>query len=97
MNVVMTGLAKQLRTRYAAVLEDKTMYGLGIDIGGSGIKGALVDLSHGCLVGDRHRIPTPQPATPAAVLETVKAIIEHFDWSGPVGIGLPLQSPAALR
>lgn len=62
---------------------------LGIDIGGSGIKGALVDTDAGCFVGERHRIPTPQPATPQAVAETVRAIVEHFDYSGPLGVGLP--------
>ena len=62
---------------------------LGIDIGGSGIKGALVDTEAGCFVGERHRIPTPQPATPSAVAETVQAIVQHFDYSGPLGVGLP--------
>lgn len=65
------------------------MLRLGIDIGGSGIKGALVDTQAGCFVGERHRIPTPQPATPQAVAETVQAIVEHFDYSGPLGVGLP--------
>ncbi|MEE2787104.1 MAG: ROK family protein [Myxococcota bacterium] len=72
------------------------MYGFGIDIGGSGIKGALVDLSQGCLVGERFRIPTPQPATPAAVLETVKTLLTHFQWTGPVGIGLPSAVPGGV-
>lgn len=62
---------------------------LGIDIGGSGIKGAPVDLARGALAADRLRIVTPQPATPAAVAETVAAMVKHFDWSGPVGCGLP--------
>lgn len=62
---------------------------LGIDIGGSGIKGALVDTEAGCFVGERHRIPTPQPATPAAVAETVRAIVDHFGYAGPLGVGLP--------
>ena len=62
---------------------------LGIDIGGSGIKGALVDTKAGCFVGERHRIPTPQPATPRAVAETVRAIVEQFHYSGPLGVGLP--------
>ncbi|HCH62864.1 MAG: polyphosphate glucokinase [Deltaproteobacteria bacterium] len=65
------------------------MLRLGIDIGGSGIKGALVDTEAGCIVGERHRIPTPQPATPGAVADTVAAIVEHFDYSGPIGVGLP--------
>ncbi|ASR35465.1 polyphosphate glucokinase [Prauserella marina] len=63
--------------------------GFGIDIGGSGIKGALVDLEKGELIGDRLRIDTPQPATPGAVSDVVAEIVENFDWRGPVGITLP--------
>jgi polyphosphate glucokinase len=62
---------------------------LGVDIGGSGIKGAPVDTERGCLADDRLRIPTPQPATPAAIAETVAEIVAHFSWTGPVGCGLP--------
>jgi polyphosphate glucokinase len=62
---------------------------LGIDIGGSGIKGAPVDLNHGILAAERLRIATPQPATPDAVADTVDGIIRHFNWTGPVGCGLP--------
>ena len=62
---------------------------LGIDVGGSGIKGAIVDVETGSFIGERHRIPTPQPATPMAVAETVKAILEHFEWKAPFGVGLP--------
>ncbi|MEL6703403.1 MAG: ROK family protein [Bacteroidota bacterium] len=62
---------------------------LGIDIGGTGIKGAPVHLKRGELIADRHRIPTPQPATPEAVAEVVGAIAKHFDWKGPVGCALP--------
>jgi len=65
------------------------MKSLGIDVGGSGIKGAVVDLHTGKLVSVRHRIPTPQPATPKAVASTVKALARHFDWEGPVGCGFP--------
>ncbi|HKS47585.1 MAG TPA: ROK family protein [Amycolatopsis sp.] len=63
--------------------------GFGIDIGGSGIKGALVDLEKGALIGDRLRIDTPQPSTPEAVAEVVAEIVRHFGWTGPVGITLP--------
>ncbi|GAA5114192.1 polyphosphate--glucose phosphotransferase [Haloechinothrix salitolerans] len=66
-----------------------TSLGFGIDIGGSGIKGALVDLATGSLAGDRIRIPTPQPATPDAVADVVAELVETFDWSGPVGVALP--------
>ena len=62
---------------------------LGVDIGGTGIKGAIVDTKTGQLLTERHRVPTPQPATPAAVFETVKELIDHFDWHGVVGCGLP--------
>ena len=62
---------------------------LGIDIGGSAIKAALVNPVNGTLVADKIRIPTPQPATPVAIAETIVKIIEHFDWTGSVGCGLP--------
>lgn len=62
---------------------------LGIDIGGTGIKGAPVDTETGELTGERHRILTPQPATPDAVIETASEIARHFDWKGPVGCGFP--------
>ena len=62
---------------------------LGIDIGGSGIKGALVDVDKGVLISDRHRIPTPQPAIPDAVGDVVAEIVHHFAWSGPVGCTFP--------
>lgn len=62
---------------------------LGIDIGGSGIKGALVDVGKGTLHTDRHRIETPQPATPDVVGEVVADIVRHFDYSGAVGITFP--------
>ncbi|GAB3007468.1 ROK family protein [Amycolatopsis acidiphila] len=63
--------------------------GFGIDIGGSGIKGALVDLEKGALIGDRLRIDTPRPATPESIAEVVAKVVRHFDWDGPVGITLP--------
>jgi polyphosphate glucokinase len=63
---------------------------LGIDIGGSGIKGAPVDLNCGGLIADRVRIPTPQPATPAAVAGIIREITQHFKWTGQVGCGLPV-------
>ncbi|TWP49002.1 ROK family protein [Lentzea tibetensis] len=63
--------------------------GFGVDIGGSGIKGGLVDLEAGALDGERMRIPTPQPSTPEAVAEVVAEIVEKFNWDGPVGITLP--------
>jgi polyphosphate glucokinase len=62
---------------------------LGIDIGGTGIKGAVVDVTTGELMTERHRIPTPQPATPGAVADVVAEIVRHFDWSGRLGCTLP--------
>src|SRR5210317_82103 len=62
---------------------------LGIDIGGSGVKGAIVDTKKGELLTERYRIPTPQPATPEAVAMVMKKITKHFDWKGPVGVGFP--------
>ncbi|MCF8371013.1 MAG: ROK family protein [Bacteroidales bacterium] len=62
---------------------------LGIDIGGSGIKGAMVNTETGELVGERHRIETPQPAKPQAIAETIKAIANHFDYKGKIGCGFP--------
>ena len=63
--------------------------GFGVDIGGSGVKGGLVDLEAGALDGERLRIPTPQPSTPDAVADVVAEIVEKFDWAGPVGVTLP--------
>ena len=65
------------------------MHTLGIDIGGSGIKGALVDTESGEMVTDRLRIPTPQPAKPQAVIGVLKQIVDHFAYSGPIGVGIP--------
>lgn len=62
---------------------------LGIDIGGSGIKGAPVDIERGVLAAERHRIPTPQPSTPNAVADTVAEIVEHFGWKGSIGCAFP--------
>ncbi|WP_216900113.1 polyphosphate--glucose phosphotransferase [Nocardia alni] len=61
----------------------------GIDIGGSGVKGAVVDLATGDLAHERIKIATPHPATPNAVAETVAKLVAQADWAGPVGITLP--------
>lgn len=63
--------------------------GFGIDIGGSGMKAGIVDLTSGRLVSKRHRISTPQPATPTAMAAVVRKLIDHHDWDGPVGIAFP--------
>jgi polyphosphate glucokinase len=62
---------------------------LGIDIGGSGIKGVPVDVKKGQLVAERHRIPTPQPSKPDPVTDVVAQIVKHFEWKGPVGCTFP--------
>jgi polyphosphate glucokinase len=62
---------------------------LGIDIGGSGIKGALVNTETGELLAERCRLPTPEPSKPEPVAEAVAQIASHFDWHGPVGCGFP--------
>ncbi|CAL8898324.1 polyphosphate--glucose phosphotransferase [Kocuria varians] len=55
-----------------------SQYGIGIDIGGTGTKGGIVDLTTGQLVGERFRIPTPQPATPEAVADVVRQIVDEL-------------------
>ncbi|MGW7665069.1 polyphosphate--glucose phosphotransferase [Streptomyces sp. NPDC054756] len=61
----------------------------GLDIGGSGIKGAPVDLDKGDLAQERHKVLTPHPATPDAVADGVLQVVEHFGWTGPVGLTFP--------
>jgi len=67
----------------------KSKFALGIDIGGSGIKGAIVNIKTGKMTTDKYRIPTPEPSTPEAVVNTIKRITKKFDWKGPVGVGFP--------
>jgi polyphosphate glucokinase len=62
---------------------------LGIDIGGSGIKGALVNEKTGELIGERFRLETPEGAKPEDVANVVGEIVKHFDYHGPVGAGFP--------
>ena len=65
------------------------MQGFGVDIGGSGIKGCLVDLEAGALVGERIRVETPRPSVPEAVYEVVTGIVSSFGWTGRVGCTYP--------
>lgn len=65
------------------------MKSLGIDIGGTGIKAAIVDTKTGELLSERHRIATPKPATPNAIAKVVKEIITHFNWKKAVGCSFP--------
>ncbi|MFF4798443.1 polyphosphate--glucose phosphotransferase [Streptomyces sp. NPDC001351] len=61
----------------------------GVDIGGSGIKGAPVDLDKGDLAEERCKVLTPHPATPDGVADGVRQVVEHFGWTGPVGLTFP--------
>ncbi|MCT9137950.1 MULTISPECIES: polyphosphate--glucose phosphotransferase [Streptomyces] len=61
----------------------------GVDIGGSGIKGAPVDLEKGDLAQERHKVLTPHPATPDGVADGVKQVVDHFGWTGPIGVTFP--------
>lgn len=84
-------ISRSVCAHYARLMADK--YVLGIDIGGSGIKGAPVDLERGDFAAERLRISTPQPATPNAVAKVVKQIADHFaditDPADPIGITFP--------
>ena len=62
---------------------------LGIDIGGTGIKGAPVNVKTGKLLAERFRIPTPQPSHPSALADAVAQIAAHFKYRGPAGITFP--------
>ncbi|MFD0259443.1 polyphosphate--glucose phosphotransferase [Kitasatospora indigofera] len=61
----------------------------GVDIGGSGIKGAPVDLGRGVLAEERHKVLTPRPASPEAVVAAVCEVVRHFGHQGPVGLTFP--------
>jgi polyphosphate glucokinase len=65
------------------------MHILGVDIGGSGIKGAPVNVTTGEMLSERFRIPTPQPSRPNDVADVVAEIVKHFEWEGPVGCTFP--------
>lgn len=63
--------------------------GFGIDVGGSGIKGGIVDMDTGLLIGERIKLLTPQPATPTAVAKTIAEVVDGFGWTGPLGVTYP--------
>jgi len=79
-------------------LQEIPMHILGIDVGGSGIKGAPVDIETGALLAERVRIKTPKKAEPQPVAEVVAEIAKSFNWQGPIGIGFPapIKSGVAL-
>jgi polyphosphate glucokinase len=68
---------------------DGSTVAFGIDIGGSGMKAAPVDLGRGELVADRFKILTPQPAAPEPMADVVRQLVEHFHWEGGVGVTFP--------
>jgi len=71
--------------------QHENRFGIGIDIGGTGIKGGIVDLKKGKLVGERFRIPTPQPATPGTVAEVVAQVVAELDTrEGAPGLDTPV-------
>lgn len=65
------------------------MITLGIDVGGSGIKGALVDTTSGKLVSERLRLDTPQPSNPKNIAATVQALVSEFEYKGLIGVSFP--------
>ena len=65
------------------------LVGLGVDVGGTGIKIGRVDLADGELLDERLIRPTPQPATPDAIAETIREMIDEVGWDGPVGVAIP--------
>jgi polyphosphate glucokinase len=62
---------------------------LGIDVGGSGIKGAPVNIETGEMTAERFRLPTPEEAKPNDVADTIAEVAAHFNWKGPIGAGFP--------
>src|ERR1700722_2163888 len=77
------------RGAYWAGRYPRAMHALGIDIGGTGIKAAPVDVATGKLLADRQKIATPRPALPDAIADVVKQLVTSFKWSGPVGVTFP--------
>ncbi len=65
------------------------MHILGIDIGGTGVKGAVIDTAIGELVTERFRLESPRPLTPESLAITIQAVVAQHQWSGPIGIGFP--------
>jgi polyphosphate glucokinase len=64
-------------------------YAFGIDIGGSGIKGAVVDLATGTLQAERVKVPTPKESTPERVADAVVQVVRQVGWTAPIGVTFP--------
>ncbi|PZS03434.1 MAG: polyphosphate glucokinase, partial [Pseudonocardiales bacterium] len=75
--------------RRTSATDPRPLRAFGVDIGGSGIKGAIVDIATGQLVTKRTRILTPRPSTPDAVAEVVAKLISDAGWTGLVGATFP--------
>nr|WP_040495088.1 ROK family protein [Ilumatobacter nonamiensis] len=69
--------------------DERSGRALGIDIGGTGMKAAIVDLATGDLLSDRFRIDTPHPARPEAMADVVVELVRHLEWEGSVGCAFP--------
>lgn len=62
---------------------------LGVDVGGTGVKGAVIETVTGELASERLRIESPRPATPESIGSTIQDLVERHGWRGPIGIGFP--------
>ncbi len=67
----------------------QTKHMLGVDVGGSGIKGAIINLETGELQSERLRLETPKPSKPEAVAKVFSQLVKKLDWKGPIGVGFP--------
>lgn len=76
-------------TTQSSPLPEVSGQAFGIDIGGTGMKGAIVDTATGELATKRVRIPTPHPATPTSVAEVVRELVRGVDWHGRIGATFP--------
>ncbi|OFT29471.1 polyphosphate glucokinase [Corynebacterium sp. HMSC08F01] len=85
----MTSPHPQAESHAPRTIQSSPRFGFGVDVGGSSLKAAVVDLHSGEFHGERLEVATPQPATPDAIAEAVAQLTRQAAWSGPVGIALP--------
>ncbi|MFH8249916.1 polyphosphate--glucose phosphotransferase [Microbacterium sp. B2969] len=78
-------------------MASKTNRAVGVDIGGTGIKGAIVDLEAGALQSDRIKVPTPKGAEPADVLEAVKKVLDTLEVADDPDVHLGVAFPAIVK